>query len=575
MYQPRLKTVEQALKALARQAQTGVLSTSEKAMLVRLNAEHERLKHIEKMEHDVAEFAYEFFSDERNSDNSAGNFIKHEDQAHESIENIAPIHRSMYDISDLITRNGAGKYAILAPRGHAKTSVLSTILALHEIVYYKREYVLILSETDTLSKRILQAIATQLKHNAKLREWFGEYLKPVSTQNEKDNEEAFITNYGQLVEASSSGKAIRGKTFKGTRPDLILADDLSSMNNEATEAQRDKLLDWWNTSVTPLGSKKCAYIIVGTQVTATGLIATLMQKRDYTKIKFSAIIKPPANPQLWDDYLHIYNSDASDEVIEDFYETNREAMEDGIELAWPTRWTYRALMHEKVSIGVKAYNSEYLNESFAEDERFFKVDSYGMGRRVFSDVHYADAIEYDGKYYFIRDMTITVAYDPALGRSKRADANAAVFLGKHRDTGRVFVLQTLSKVCPPSEFIEMLFDAFKDYPRIDKLRMEGIGAYQLLTEEIEFHIRKNNMHTTKLDVIRSHGKQSKQSRIESLEPALANKSLVLNESTGELLGELNYYPQLRNDDLLDALTMAYQGLSKERHARRTRKPAGM
>lgn len=565
-HKQRLKLAQRGVRTLAKRAGKGEqLSPAERLKLKQLDGEAKRIETIINAENDVALFAYEYFSDERNLDNAAGNFITNgeDGEPHESIEEMAPIHRDMYNISDEITTKVKGKYAICCPRGHAKTTVLSTILALHEIVYQKRKYILLLSETDTLSKRILTAISTQLKHNAKLRRDFGELLNPISTKNEVDNENNFITSAKQLVEASSSGKALRGKTHLGNRPDLIIADDLSSMNNEATEQQREKLIDWWNTTITPLGSRNCATVIVGTKVTATGLLATLLTKREYKSVTYSAIINGPDNPDLWSDYLHLYNSDAPQADVDAFYNEHQAEMESGIELSWPRRWTYRALMHEKATIGSRAFASEYLNESFAEDEQFFKMDRYGYCRRVFDNSMYADAVHYNGKYYYLNDMVLTLAYDPALGESKRADLNAYVLIGKHKESGYYFILDTFAKRCAPSEFMEAIINKALER-RIHNIALEGIGAYRLLEDELRDRLKHARLYSTRLSTIKSHGKQSKQARIESLEVPLENKTIILNEHETELLSEMRYYPMPGNKvDVIDALSMAYETATKK------------
>src|SRR5690606_947087 len=110
--------------------------------------------------------------------------------------------------------------------------MFSNIFPIHQLVFRKRRYILVISETDSLSKKLIGWINKQLKFNRKLREDFGPLLHEKNTMNEKDNEEAFLTLTGALVEASSSGKQLRGKRHGAIRPDLVIVDDPSSQNNE-------------------------------------------------------------------------------------------------------------------------------------------------------------------------------------------------------------------------------------------------------------------------------------------------------------------------------------------------------
>jgi len=569
----RLTQLRRAVYALAKKAGKGRLTSQEQSQLVAMDRESERLESIIKGEHDVAHFAYEYFSDERNPDNEAVNIIRNfsDDRPHETIEEIAAIHRDMYDVCDEITKRKNKRFVIAAPRGHAKSSIISTIKALHSLAYGHDDYILIISEVDTLTKRLVASIANQLKYNEKLREDFGELLYKQSSKNERDNEDTFITTKKQLVEASSSGKSLRGKTYNGRRPSLILADDLSSTNNESTEEQRLKLIHWWNSTVEPLPSADGVIVFVGTRVTNTGLLSHLLGRRDYKKLFHSAVVNEPDNPHLWGDYMHLYTSGASDDELDDFYEANRADLESGIELAWSNRWTYRALMHEKINIGSRSFASEYMNQSYASDEQHFSPEEYAYGRRVFDGQYHLDAMEYNGKYYYLRDMDKVSCWDPALAGNNRSALNAYVTLGRHRESGLVFVIDVYASRQVPSEFIMEILPRLTEY-RPDKVVVEGIGAYRAYADQLADSMRHNRIYHTRLETIKTHGTKSKASRIESLEVPLANKALILNEAHKEVYRELQDYPNAVTVDVLDAIEMAFSS-AKKPGARVVPKPA--
>lgn len=569
----RLKGLTLALKAMAAQTKKGdTLSHREQQQLVSMDAEARQIQTLLTCEHDVAQFAYEYFSDERNPANGAGNVIRHAEDGtpHETITELSAIHQDFYDICGEITTKRKGKYCVCSPRGHAKSSVMSVILTLHELVYQKRQYVIIISETDTLSKRLLASIATQLRYNEKLRQDFGELLHDQANKNERDNEDSFITTTKALVEASSAGKSLRGKTYNNIRPQLVIADDVSSLQNEATEEQRQKLINWWNTVIEPMPAGDAALVFVGTKVTATGLIADLMKRRAYKRVLHGAILREPDNPTLWSDYLHLYTSDNDDETINDFYEANREQLEAGVELAWPKRWTYRELMEVKASIGGRAFASEYMNQSFASDEQHFSPDDYGYARRVFDGNGRAEALVYAGKYYYLRDMDKIGCWDPALAGKARSALNAYVTLGRHKDSGLVFVIDVYASREVPSEFMPQILTRLIEY-KPHKIVVEGIGAYRAYADQLGEHMRHNAIYHTRLETLKTHGMKSKASRIEALEIPLANKSLILNEANKEVTNELRNYPN-GVVDVLDAIEMAFN-TSRKRVIQLQQKPA--
>lgn len=572
----RIARLRRSAKALAKQVGKNQANEEMREQFVSIDREIRRLEAIDQGETDVAFFAYSYFSDQHNAENGAGNIIRNDEDGtpHEPLNAIAPIHRDFYDVCDKVAhKKRNGKYVIASPRGHAKTQVFSVILALHSLCYRKRHYALVLSETDSLSKKIIATIASQLKLNEKLRSDFGELLSPVTNRNVKDNEEAFITSTNALVEASSAGKSLRGKSHMSRRPDILLADDLSSLNNEGTEAQRVKLIDWWNSVVMPLPAKEAAIVFVGTKVTATGLLAHLLGRRDFDKTFHKAILQPPLNPQLWSDYLHLYATEDDWPIVEAYYEKHRAELEDGVKVAWPARWTYRALMHEKHNIGSRSFASEYMNESFSDDEQTFRVEEYDYYRTV--DSYGVPTIVYKDRYIPISNLRLTGAWDVAMAQSKRSALNAFVTIGREDKTGLLFVVDVYASREYPSEFIQKIIDRMHLYS-YNKIAVEGIGAYADFSRQLQDRTRMERLYHTRIDTVRSHGKKSKEQRIDTLEPMFANKTLILNEQHGVLLEQLrNYMPGTHSlVDAIDALQMAVEAGGR-RIAQVIDKPAWM
>lgn len=219
--------------------------------------------------------------------------------------------------------------------------MFSNALPLHQAAFRKRKYILIISETDSLSKKLIGWVNKQMKYNQKLREDFGPMMHESASRNEKDNEEAFITTTNILIESSSSGKQPGGN---GTEPSVPISLSLTILRQVTTKARRkarERLVHWFNSVVVPIGSKATAIILVGTMVSATGLLNHVLKRKDFKSSFHGAIISEPSNPQLWEKYCEIYARSESMEEVDEFYERNKEVLEEGVELAWPWRWTYR------------------------------------------------------------------------------------------------------------------------------------------------------------------------------------------------------------------------------------------
>ncbi|MGF9711637.1 phage terminase large subunit [Paenibacillus naphthalenovorans] len=533
-------------------------------------AEIKRLKRIHRAEVDIAYFTYEYLSDASNGDNE-DNIIRHGEDGtpHDSIDDIAPIHREFFNLCDHVNETERNaRLAIAAARGHSKSGMFSNSLPLHQVVFRRRKYILVISETDTLSKKLIGWVNKQLKFNEKLRNDFGPLLHEKNTQNEKDNEELFITLSGTLVEASSSGKQLRGKRHGSYRPDLVIVDDPSSTNNEGTKEAREKLIHWFNSVVVPIGTKSTAIVLVGTMVSATGLLHHVLKRKDFKPSFHGAVICEPDNPKLWDEYCEIYAR--ADDISEAnaFYDAHKDELEAGVVLAWPWRWTYRALMHEKVNMGTRAYNSEFRNLAFSEDEQFFFPESFAYYRYDYDGDR--KFIQYEDMRIPIEDLTISGAWDIAQGKNARSCFNSVITVGRYEKTGHIFVLDEYASKEQPHVYIDLIVQKIAEW-RHNIFSVETINAQHEFYRQLQEALRKAGVYRTRLNDIKSH-KSAKEERMESLEPLCHNRTLVFNRSHTILLDQMAQYPHGDYVDSIDALQQAVENVAKAKKTVRN-KPA--
>ncbi|SDZ04966.1 phage terminase large subunit [Thermoactinomyces sp. DSM 45892] len=559
----RIQLVTDRLRKLRDIYQNGQATDHHIDMMLDDKQELERLTRIHRAEYDTAYFAYEYLSDQDNPLNE-DNIIRNGDDGtpHQPLTDLAPIHREFFDLCDYVDHTDpSARLAIAAPRGHSKSGMFSNCFPLHQIVYRKRPYILIISETDSLSKKLISWSNKQLKFNEKLRQDFGELLNIASTKNEKDNEEAFITSTNCLVEASSAGKQLRGKRHGAHRPSLVLIDDPSSINNEGTKEAREKLIEWFNSVVMPIGSKSTAFVLVGTMVTSTGLLSHTLKRKDFRKSFHDAIQKEPDFPELWDEYLQVYQRSEEMDEVDDFYDENRVRLESGVETAWGWRWNYRDLMHAKANMGTRSFNSEYRNRAFSEDEQFFKPDQFAYYRYKTNEFG-ERTVMFEGKEYRLGDMTISGAWDIAMGKTSRGCYNAFLTVGRHESSGYIFVLDEYSSKEQPHSFMETILQKIRQFNH-HIVSVETINAQHEFYRQLMERARIEGLYSTRIQDVKSH-KSSKEQRIESLEPYCSNRTLVFNDNHRTLLEQMEMYPQGDYVDSIDALQLSVENVARER-----------
>lgn len=562
----RQKRIE-AVEALLSAAADGVDVGYEPDELLAMIDELERLKRVHRAEVDQLFFNYEYFGEDANPGNP-GNWIPAGAVA-------PPFHHELCDILNVISNIEVNKrLAAAAPRSHAKSSYLSKGKPVHEIAFRKRKYIIIISETPSVAKGNIEWISLQLKYNEKLRSDFGPLLDEKQQLNPRDNSEEFIAwealdgsrqRQLTLVQAASSGQALRGRNWNGNRPDLIICDDVDSEKNNNTEQLRTELKEWFRKVVIPLGDpegKKTAIVFMGTTVHAESLLIEIMKNRgDFEAIKYKALIKPPAREDLWEECRKLYQNredKASARNAELFYTAHKAEMDEGAEVLWPDVQPLFKLMAWKWDNGSKAFSTEYQNEPIDAESAIFDLESY----------QYWDV---DGKRlddFKSRQYDIFMGVDMAFGK-KKGDYSAIAVIAKHKETGLEYVVEAWGARLGIDQFMSKII-AVADEWQPDGIAAEAVQGQDYIVDQLKERMFREIQYPPSR-VTKYLPRGDKLLRIEAMEPDLAVGKLVLAKRHALLLEQMERFGSNSHDDLPDALHIA-RTLTKKRRARVLDKP---
>lgn len=519
---------------------------------------YSKLERVRRCAYDSYEFALEYFSESRNPDN-AGNW---EGFDIETKAEAPDFHLEMTGIIDEITEERKNaKQAIAAPRSHAKSTWFTKNFPIREVCYRRRKYIIIISETPSVATANMEWIRNQLKYNKKLREDFGPLLSPKDQANIRDNSEGFIAWHPAaddpeskvqvaLVEAASTGQALRGRNWNGTRPDLIICDDLEDARqggNAATPEQRAKLRAWFNQTVMPLGDpkgKRTAFVVVGTTVHRESLLMHLLHERsDFRSRIYRAIIEEPKRMDFWEKCRLIYTDRENPNRAEDaraFYEANREAMDEGARVLWPEVQPLWKLMTWKWDNGSLAFNTEYMNNPIDEESMIFNPETF---------TYYTREIDYLSPNY-----EVSMGVDFAMGK-ERGDYSAIAVVAKERSTGTMYVIDSWGERITPDKFMQVIVSKVLKYqPTI--IAAEAQAAQEFFVDELKKELtRVGYPASTRVKKIKHRSR--KELRIEAMLPTIENGTIQFNRKHALLFEQFEGYGQGGSyDDLLDALEMA-------------------
>ena len=118
------------------------------------------------------------------------------------------------------------KLAVVAPREHSKSTILSFLYVIHCIYFNKKRFIVMFSDTKDKAKNFLDRIRIELKENQLLASMYGE----PKFEKDSEFELVFKIGNGDKIRLTSRGEDgighIRGEIKGAYRPDLMLFDDV-------------------------------------------------------------------------------------------------------------------------------------------------------------------------------------------------------------------------------------------------------------------------------------------------------------------------------------------------------------
>lgn len=185
----------------------------------------------------------------------------------------ARFQRELYNL----TEDESIKHAVVvAFRGSGKSTIMTLSCPIWAVLgKQKKNFVVILSQTQSQARTHLTNIKREFETNELLRKDFG----PLEEEADEWGSTALIlSKFNARIVAASTEQSIRGIRFGAHRPDLIIADDVEDMNSVKTAEGRNKTYDWFSGEVLPLGDQNTKMITIGNLLHEDSLLMRLREK---------------------------------------------------------------------------------------------------------------------------------------------------------------------------------------------------------------------------------------------------------------------------------------------------------
>ena len=297
---------------------------------------------------------------------------------------------------------------VIAPRDHAKSSALTMVYILAEVLFRCSDYVILVGSTEDGAAEQLGNITEELLENEDLRREFG--IKKFHRTATTDMICEMADGYKFRILARGAEQRIRGRLWKGKRPNLLVCDDMEDDEQVENAERRRKFRIWFFRAAKQALSKSGRIRVHGTVLHDDSLLSRLRKNRTWKHLFYAA----------------------------------HAGFDDFSSLLWPERWTeahLRARRQEFIEDGDSAgYSQEFLNNPLDHSDAFLKKDDFR-------------AMEEDD---YVSDKVVCAAADFAVSRADKANRTAFVVGGKDVKNNLHF-LDVRKGRWDPTEWIDEMF----------------------------------------------------------------------------------------------------------------------
>jgi len=447
-------------------------------------------------------------------------------------------HYEQYEEMKWIEEHSGGvKEAIAAPRESAKSTLWNTFYPINNIVYAKRHYVVLVSDSSTQADNDLKKIKEALEDNPYILEDFGKLQGKSIWRGD-----AILTKNGVLVMAYGSGMKLRGIKHRHYRPELIILDDIENDEAVRTKEQRKKLLNWFNKVVTKAGSLKTDIITIGTILHYDSLLNNLLERPGYRTKIYKAVIQDSTS-DLWNTWEEMYIDLTNPNHVEDayqFYLDNKQEMNEGVVLIWEAYKDIYYYHKSYIDEGPAAYNSEFQNNPVDPSESWL----------TYEDITYYDGADGIGLPK-LELCTVKMAVDPSLGKSDHGDPSAINVMSRDCN-GYMYVVESDGRRRKPDVIINDTIDKQQMFGP-DEVYMEAVQFQDLMADDLRRESAKRGVYVNVVTEPKPKG--DKHTRIKQLQPLIKNGYIRFSHRQKTLIDQLVCLDAVKHDDEADALQM--------------------
>ena len=422
--------------------------------------------------------------------------------------------------------------AIAAPRAHAKSTAVTLGYGLATLLFRQRKFMLLVSDTESQSALFLGTFKQELQDNNELIELFGiKRNEAGQVKFIKDSETDIIVEctdgHRFRIIAKGAEQKLRGLIWNGSRPDIIMCDDMENDELVMNKERRDKMRRWFKGALLPCRSDDGVVRMVGTILHMDSLLERLMPTEGAKTTHRQGLKTFSTAKTMWKSLkFRAHNEDFS-------------------ELLWPQKKSaeeFKLLYEEAVRDGTTdIYSQEYLNYPIDEAVSFFKkADMLAISE---------EEAQYKMRYYITADL--------AISESEKADYSVFIVAGVDENK-IIHIKDVIRERLDGRDIVDTLLSLQRIYDP-EAVGIEEMQVSKAIGPFLREEMVRQNVYLSLIPL--KHNGKDKVTRSRSIQARLRAHGVRFNKSADWypiFENECLTFPRGKHDDQVDAF--AYLGL---------------
>ncbi len=468
---------------------------------------------------------------------------------------LSETHFEVWDLLEkCLIKDEFDRLVLCLPRGFAKSTIVTLATVIHQAVYAKGFFQIVIGKTEADAQNFIFDVRKQLEENELILYTFG---KLIDTKNFTVNKnELHLTNNCKIL-ALSSTSSIRGRKHLGKRPDRIILDDTQGLNDIVTDEAKQKKWDTFSKDVLFAGDEAIVrdgkviksatkFLVCGTVLAPDCFISRLLKEKSFKSIVKRAILVDDIDAlfanEYWSRFKEIYfdNKNQYAEIdAKNFYYDNIDKMQ--FPVLWPDKW-------DCLSLAIS-----YFNNPYAFKQEMMNIAENASGSRCFFNVKTIPRIEME-KIEFDRTM---MTVDCAVETGENNDFTA-VCIGSRGLNGHRYIRKGMIYKKEFDDSVHTVFELLKQYIEITHVVIERNTFQGRFAAELQKLVNEDSMLRHRNIVITEERQLgNKENRIRAIAGKVNNGFIIFCEEDEEFYNQILEYrgSKVGHDDAADALEM--------------------